>query len=262
FMSTCWDKCLGIKRLYQLNVGLQDGYRVFLQRNDISVLGLKDLDGFRGASLLNLAQNKLQNVEDGAFRELALLKKLHLNNNLLSVITDGTFHGLYSLEYLQLNQNWLRSISSKAFSSLTKLNTLHLEDNQLSSLPSGVFESLTLTTLDMSRNNFVIPQLNDLLGHLDLRVTEVKLDENPWDCSCKALPTKLWLDNLPYAPVHKLSLMCISPENLKQSKLQDIPAETLCSLHNDTSVTMAVFIMYIFDTTWDFSKLPRKKSRT
>uniref|UniRef100_UPI00358F6A62 SLIT and NTRK-like protein 2 n=1 Tax=Myxine glutinosa TaxID=7769 RepID=UPI00358F6A62 len=226
----------GIKRLHQFNVGLQDGYRVFLQRNDISALNLKDLDGFRGASLLNLAQNDLQNVEDGTFRELALLKKLHLNNNLLSVITDGTFHGLYSLEYLQLNQNRLWSISSNAFSSITKLNVLHLEDNQLSSLPSGVFGSLPLNTLDLSRNNFVIPQLHGLLRHLDLRVAEVKLDENPWDCSCQALPTKRWLDNLPYAPRHKLSLVCISPESLRQSKLQDIPAKTLCASRNPAGI--------------------------
>ncbi|NWW79705.1 TLR5 protein, partial [Climacteris rufus] len=126
--------------------------------------------------LLNLFQNKINQIQRQAFFGLGNLKVLNLSSNLLGELYDYTFEGLYSVMYVDLQQNHIGMIAEESFRKLVNLKIIDLRDNAIKRLPafphltsaflgdnklmSVADRAITATHLELERN-----WLADL-GHL------------------------------------------------------------------------------------------------
>uniref|UniRef100_A0A8C6TA39 Vasorin n=1 Tax=Neogobius melanostomus TaxID=47308 RepID=A0A8C6TA39_9GOBI len=144
-------------------------------------LSAEDFRHLAELQMLDLSQNQLTLVPDGAFEVLLKLKNLDLSSNQITHISAGSFSGLVQLERLYLHANQIQSIQTGAFESLHNLLELKLHGNLLTSLPTLSFSRLLL--LDLSDNNIPTLEPSDLqTPHLEaLKVSSLgltSLDKN------------------------------------------------------------------------------------
>ncbi|XP_028315392.1 SLIT and NTRK-like protein 4 [Gouania willdenowi] len=204
--------------LYHLN--FQDNFLIILYPNSFL--------NFTHAVSLQLGNNKLQNIEGGAFMGMSALKKLQLNNNELKVLRTDTFQGIENLEYLQAGYNLIKYIEKGAFNKLHKLKVLILNDNLIQALPDNIFRFASLTHLDIRGNRIQkLPYLG-VLEHIG-RIVELQLDDNPWNCTCDLAPLKAWLENMPYN-IFIGEAICETPSDLYGRLLKETNKQELCPM--------------------------------
>ncbi len=105
---------------------------------------------------LDLAKYELRVIESSTFRGLAALQKLDLQNNYITTIEDGAFVHLSKLEVLDLSMNSLKTVGSRTFAGLESLVKLKLTDNNVRTVEAGAFEGLPrLSKLDLSSNQLI-----------------------------------------------------------------------------------------------------------
>ena len=80
---------------------------------------------------LELTNNCLREIENGAFNGLGDLVLLALDDNCLEELRHGMFHGLTSLQQLYLRANKLSSISSESFYGLPRPLIISIWENDL-----------------------------------------------------------------------------------------------------------------------------------
>lgn len=150
---------------------------------------------------MSCQDNQLEFLEDDLFIDLLNLSHLFLHGNRLWSLRQNTFRGLGVLDRLLLHQNRIQWVDRQAFHDLRRLTTLYLFNNSLTEL-SGA--SLTL-----------LPALEYL-----------RLNDNPWECDCKALSLWDWLRRFRGSTS---SLMCVSPPELAGKDLKTLKKEELPS---------------------------------
>ncbi|KAJ3587788.1 hypothetical protein NHX12_011384, partial [Muraenolepis orangiensis] len=203
-------------------------YHLNFQNNLLIILYPNSFLNFTHAISLQLGNNKLQNIEGGAFWGLSALKQLHLNNNELKVLRADTFHGIESLEYLQADYNLIKYIEKGAFNKLHRLKVVILNDNLIQALPDNIFRFASLTHLDIRGNRIQkLPYLG-VLEHIG-RIVELQLDDNPWNCTCDLAPLKAWLENMPYN-IFIGEAICETPSDLYGRLLKETNKQELCPL--------------------------------
>lgn len=203
-------------------------YHLNFQKNHLYILYPNSFVNFTHAVSLQLGNNKLQNIEGGAFTGLGALKQLHLNNNELKELRADTFRGIENLEYLQADYNLIKFIEKGAFNKLHKLKVVILNDNLIQSLPENIFRFASLTHLDIRGNRIQkLPYLG-VLEHIG-RIVELQLDDNPWNCTCDLLPLKAWLENMPYN-IFIGEAICETPSDLYGRLLKETNKQELCPL--------------------------------
>lgn len=154
---------------------------------------------FASGSLLQ--DNQLEFLEDDLFIDLLNLSHLFLHGNRLWSLRQNTFRGLGVLDRLLLHQNRIQWIDRLAFHDLRRLTTLYLFNNSLTELSGG---SMSL-----------LPALEYL-----------RLNDNPWECDCKALSLWDWLRRFRGSTS---SLVCVSPPDLAGKDLKTLKKEELPS---------------------------------
>lgn len=111
-----------------------------------NLVKLQDLD----LSQCNLDQSSLENH---IFQNLSQLNKLNLAGNKLSELNPDWFNGLITLTSLDISNNQLTSIDPNTFSNLQHLNILKLNENRLVRLEGNVFKGIgALTSLFLQGN--------------------------------------------------------------------------------------------------------------
>lgn len=145
--------------------------------------------------------NQLEFLEDDLFIDLLNLSHLFLHGNRLWSLRQNTFRGLGVLDRLLLHQNRIQWIDRLAFHDLRRLTTLYLFNNSLTELSGG---SMSL-----------LPALEYL-----------RLNDNPWECDCKALSLWDWLRRFRGSTS---SLVCVSPPDLAGKDLKTLKKEELPS---------------------------------
>uniref|UniRef100_H2YXG4 Uncharacterized protein n=1 Tax=Ciona savignyi TaxID=51511 RepID=H2YXG4_CIOSA len=106
------------------------------------------------ASELFLNHNRIQMITSvGLFQKLRNLKKIDLSNNQLTAIEDGAFSGAGSVLELMVRNNHLMCIGNHTFAGLSTVRHLDLYSNQIATILSGAFATMSsLSTLNLLSN--------------------------------------------------------------------------------------------------------------
>ncbi|XP_039262601.2 slit homolog 1 protein-like isoform X2 [Styela clava] len=125
--------------------------------NDIEILASLDIfKKLTNLKKIDLSNNKLMIIEEGAFNGAYSVLELWINDNELSDMNGGMFTGLRNLRTLMARNNRLKCISNATFAGLSSMTHLSLYGNQITSIVEGAFDSLTsLNLLNLLSNPLI-----------------------------------------------------------------------------------------------------------
>ncbi|XP_005163087.2 uncharacterized protein lrtm2b [Danio rerio] len=219
-----------------------------LSKNNFTTVEPGSFSNLSALLQLDYSRNLLSAINPGCFSNLSGLLHLDLSRNLLSRVFPSSFSHLNSLEFLDLSVNLLVRLPVNLFSDLSSLNELVLRDNRLKELNPAQFKGLTeLRRLDLSLNSLshvpthLLDGLQNLLW-LSLVGNKLKtldrsslesantlqqllLEGNPWNCNCKLIPLKYWLEWIVYTGGRVDSPNCSFPTDLQGKDLASLPME-------------------------------------
>lgn len=115
------------------------------------------ITGLQYLEYLNLAGNKLINIEELDFSRMPHLRELSFAGNILETIGDLAFHNSSQLQTLDFSSNKLSRINERSLEGLIRLRMLKLNNNKLSELPDTLFDRSriqSLDSIDLSNNEF------------------------------------------------------------------------------------------------------------
>ncbi|XP_038820700.1 reticulon-4 receptor-like 1 [Salvelinus namaycush] len=223
---------------------------LWLYSNNISYIQASTFHGFARLEELDLGDNRhLRALASDTFQGLGRLHALHLYHCGLLSLPSGIFEGLSSLQYLYLQDNQLEFLEDDLFVDLLNLSHLFLHGNRLWSLHQNTFRGLgmldrlllhqnrlqwvhrlafhdlhRLTTLYLFNNS--LTELSGACLALLPALEYLRLNDNLWECDCKALPLWDWLRRFRGSTS---SLGCVSPPELQGRDLKELRKEELPS---------------------------------
>lgn len=106
-------------------------------------------------TLLQLEQNSILSIRDGAFNGLENLRELNLSGNSIRQLSANTFP-LNRLEILDLCNNDLNIIRGQAFRELRSLHTLNISNNALNELDDQTFFGLIKLKILLLKDNHIL----------------------------------------------------------------------------------------------------------
>ncbi|XP_045464646.1 phospholipase A2 inhibitor-like [Harmonia axyridis] len=155
---------------------------------------------------LNFRENEINMISDLAFSNLPSLKELVLANNDLNVINNTWFENSTNIEILDLRNNNLKRVDRVSLSKTPRLKEILLDFNDIEVVEEDAFANFKeLKHLGLSHNRLSQIDANifqngilakkvslnvNLLNYLSveflkmLRVDEISLNGNPWNCLC------------------------------------------------------------------------------
>lgn len=224
FLMHCQDR--GIQKVSDIGIVQQSPTKLLMTGNMIQKLLKYDFVTYDSLELLNLANNRIDYIDNETFLSLSSLKKLYLNGNRMEKLVSTMFVGLHNLEYLYLEYNLIKEIAPGTFNPLPNLKLLSLNNNLLSSLPAQIFRNVPLAKLNLRKNLLMHLPVSNVLDQLD-SLEQIYLEDNPWDCSCDLLSLKQWVEKLRKDTVVG-SVLCHTPKKVMQIELRTLHHETLC----------------------------------
>lgn len=224
FLMHCQDR--GIQKVSDIGILQQSPTKLVMTGNMIQKLLKFDFVSYDTLELLNLANNRIDYIDNETFLSLSSLKKLYLNGNRIEKLFSTMFVGLHNLEYLYLEYNLIKDIAPGTFNPLPNLKLLSLNNNQLSSLPAQIFRNVPLSKLNLRKNLLMHLPVSNVLDQLN-SLEQIYLEDNPWDCSCDLLSIKQWVEKLRKDTVVG-SILCQTPKKVTQAELRSLRHEQLC----------------------------------
>ncbi|CAD6228677.1 GSCOCG00006494001-RA-CDS [Cotesia congregata] len=161
------DTFANLSKLKYLNISENPLYGGFppvfpssLVTLDASRTGLKILPtvlllNLDSLAKLHLAYNHLQELGEGTFQHLYNLTHIDLSNNIIERIDNGAFVGLINLYELNLKGNRLTNFAGESFNTGTGLQIIDLSDNAISYIsPTAFVIHPRLRILKLNGNRF------------------------------------------------------------------------------------------------------------
>ncbi|XP_069690594.1 toll-like receptor Tollo [Periplaneta americana] len=137
------DTFSGLVRLVVLN----------LAHNEITRIDPHVFQDLYSLQMLNLEENGIEVIMEGAFSTLSNLHALTLTHNNLVRLESYHFTGLYVLNQLFLDNNRITTIHPRTFENCTNLQDLGISGNALTEVPEGIGQLRYLKTLDLGENH-------------------------------------------------------------------------------------------------------------
>ncbi|XP_028327885.1 SLIT and NTRK-like protein 6 [Gouania willdenowi] len=224
FLMHCQDR--GIQKVSDIGILQQSPTKLVMTGNMIQRLLKFDFVTYDSLELLNLANNRIDFIDNETFLSLGSLKKLYLNGNRLEKLFSTMFVGLHNLEYLYLEYNLIKEIAPGTFNPLPNLRLLSLNNNLLGSLPAQIFRNVPVAKLNLRKNLLTHLPVSNVLDQLE-SLEQIYLEDNPWDCSCDLLSLKQWVEKLRKDTVVG-AILCQNPKKLIETELRSIHRDALC----------------------------------
>ncbi|XP_056231790.1 phospholipase A2 inhibitor beta-like [Seriola aureovittata] len=171
-----------------------------LRIDNAGVTGIAEgaFGSFQNLRGISLRRNALTQMNPKWFGRPAVLSELSLAENQIEAVNESMLTGLINLTKLSLNKNRIRTIETNSFQSQTDLAELDLSENRMTRVSPQVFRSL--------------------------RSTRIRLDGNPWDCSCGAEDFVVFLKDLQSRSLldRQTAVTCESPPSLRGRPVWDV----------------------------------------
>ncbi|XP_072176941.1 uncharacterized protein [Diadema setosum] len=123
-----------------------------LQENMIQSVPNGALWGFQTTKTLNLWSNRISSIRNDSFCCLISLTDLDISRNQLSFIPQGAFSCLANLERLNISGNLLQVLSPDSFHGMLSIQIISLSHNLVTDLSRAAWTTTTLHTLDIANN--------------------------------------------------------------------------------------------------------------
>ena len=200
---------------------------------------------------VDLANNKLQHIQDRTFAAQTVLQTLVLSHNRLSSINNSTFHGLSSLERLDLAFNAFTVLTDFSLESLQNLRELKLNDNKISVISVNAFSGLNfLESLNLANNELTQVDSRPLSLVQSLRTLSLSQNRIP-ELPPNSFSFLVWLSSLDLSdnPVQteKLSGDCL--RGLTRLSSLDLSGLNITSLPPDLLLPTSALTDLVLDRT-------------
>lgn len=163
-----------------------------LNRTSIDSLYKDGFESLKNLTKLDLSNNYIDHINEGAWNGMTNLRELNLSKNILKYLPSHRFLGLENLTVLDLSQTQVSRVGDRLLSGLKNLQKLRISGNLMFSVSRSAFDPdqklEQLQFLDLSYNNLgnmLIDMDSDFFGslpnleELDLRhniINELKDD--------------------------------------------------------------------------------------
>ncbi|XP_054723614.1 leucine-rich repeat-containing protein let-4-like [Uloborus diversus] len=233
--------------------------RLQLHENQIVALLPEEFAAMGGESLdvLDLANNRVQQLPPRAFMSLHMLNSLDLERNMISNIHPFAFQGIEdSLEWLKLGENNLDDIPAQSLKNLSRLRQLDLRGNNISKvreddfLPYGknlkfiYLQNNWLTSVDptslvaLDSLEWLYLQSNQLntapyetYAPILNTLQVFDIHGNPFHCDCKIAWLRDWVKGKGSNIVNMAQeTKCGSPDQYQSMPLSEIPNDQLACI--------------------------------
>ncbi|CAG2204442.1 unnamed protein product [Mytilus edulis] len=186
---------------------------------------------------IDLEDNQITTIQQGAFEALTALQRLYMRGNNLTFIKNDTFEHNINLQYLDLHNNQITTIQPGAFQNLAALLTLYLSgnnltfvkydtfehniklehlylyNNQITTIQQRIFQNLSaLLEISMGGNNLTFVKNNTFEHNNNLIYIDLDLV-----CDCN-VPFWSWVKSQSF---HEDFVTCLDRGNVKLSSLQE-----------------------------------------
>ncbi|OAD57742.1 Leucine-rich repeat-containing protein 15 [Eufriesea mexicana] len=149
---------------------------LYIRDNRLSTIFRRYFTGLDQLTYLDLKNNTIVEIEDGAFAKVQSLETLLLDYNNITAFRPGMWKGLNDLRELYATNNNV-SLKRNMFRGLRHLETLALDCNEITEVPVGAFNGLFhIDLLYLSRNKISYLQ-SDVFRGLG-EVNELDLGRN------------------------------------------------------------------------------------
>ncbi|KAJ8027249.1 Chondroadherin-like protein [Holothuria leucospilota] len=158
--------------------------RIYLNNNNISIIGNRALQGLAQVIAIYLNNNLIKTLPVGVFIDVINIKYLTLDNNELAYLDEDHFKGLKEMSTLSLQGNRIKTLPLGLFAGLESLQEVLLSNNQLITITSPHILGLQPSVEILNLTNNYINHTDVIFPFLVNATWTLYLSGNPFLCDC------------------------------------------------------------------------------